>query len=112
MVKISSDMYREDVDRLRSWLERAFPYDWAESSASSGEDSLSGADIVLTAVLTVATEVAKDAVVDIIREKVRELRERYKNRHKDEDLAEVKIEELAEAGSPRIPPDGTDRDAS
>lgn len=110
VVTISPDMFREDVDRLRSWLEREFPYDWAESSAPGGEDSLSATDIVLTAVLTVATEAARDAVVDVIRDKIRELAERYKNH--DKDVAEVTTGDLAEASTPRTPPDGADRETS
>ena len=111
VVKISPELFREDVDRLRSWLERAFPYDWTESYASGGEDSLSASDIVLTAVLTVATEAAKDAAVDAIRRKIGELVERYKDRGKD--LAQVEGNVLVEeASSPHTPPDGIDREAS
>ena len=114
VVKISPEMFREDVDRLRSWLEKTFPYDWIESRAAGGEDSLSAADIVLTAVLTVAAETAKDAAVDLIRTKIGELVERYKNRHKDVPEVDVEANDLAGQASspPHTPPDGTDRDAS
>lgn len=128
-------MFREDADVLRLWLDRAFPYDWVESSAPHGEDTLSVSDIVITAVLTGAAEAAGQVAVDAIRTKIADLVERYQARHGS--LAQADLKETADAtanatvaanaaanvsanaaatadtaSSPHIPPDGTDREAS
>lgn len=116
-------MFREDADVLPLWLDRAFPYDWVESSAPRGGDTLSVSDIVITAVLTGAAEAAGQVAVDAIRTKIADLVERYQARHGS--LAQADLKETADANvsanaaatadtasSPHIPPDGTDREAS
>lgn len=118
MVTISPDMFREDVDLLRSWLERSFPYDWVEAAAAGPEDSLSLSEIVITAALTGAAEAVGSAAAQVIREKIELLAERYPRRRGR--LAEVSAradgaddgEGDGSAGSPGNPPppDGNDRD--
>lgn len=106
-------MFREDVDLLRSWLARSFPYDWVEAPAAGREDShsLSLSEIVITAALTGAAEAVGGAAVQAIREKIEVLGERYQSRRHP--LAEVEAKaDGGEASTPANPPDGNDRDSS
>lgn len=100
VVTISPDMFREDVDLLRAWLEKAYPYDWVEAPAPDRADSLSLGDIVIMAAVAGASEVVAKAAVQAINEKIKKLAERYEGRHRA----------LGGADLHDAPPDGSDRD--
>ena len=107
VVAISPGMFREDVDLLRSWLVRVFPFDWVESHTPGREDSLSASDIVITAVLSGVAEEAGRAAAHAIRDRVKDLAARYPIR--DRRLAEVEVRPSEEEANP---PDGDDRDST